>query len=682
MPKPTISIIAKNYWSADFLKSQMNDTFGDLFQFTTHSPDTNPIMPIYNSDMVLLHEPSVLEDMYRYIKCDCPTLLLRRTITASALEELRKIPARSKALVVNLNDYMARETLINIYQLGIKNIRLSTWTPDNGELPDTDYIITPRIYDFLPSSNTPKILLGSRILEIDIIMDILSYFNMDMLTTEEIVKLHMDKVPNFFHGVNHILENNRYLSVQLDLLFNNISKSIAVVDKKNIVTYVNSSFASYLGTEVNDILNNSLEDLVDLYSSLKLILSDEEISDELIDIDGQKIILNTTNLFNKSKYMGKLIKLELYDHIQLVQQKSHDKIVGRKNTAKYSFDNLIGKNSSFQKSIQLGKKVANSNSPILIYGESGTGKELMASAIHNYSNRRDKPYIAVNCGSIPNELLESEFFGYEEGAFTGSKKGGSMGLFEKANGGTIFLDEISEIPYNLQSRLLRVLQEKEIRKVGSNYNISIDVRVIAASNKDLYELAEKNGFRKDLYFRLNVFQITIPPLRKRKSDIEVLCSYFLENDFHVEASPEFFSFINNYSWPGNIRELKNLIEFAYTTGGSKICISSLPNYLKNSKNFKDIMMDPKVSLIESLVIKLIFNGVNEGTSTSRTAICDEFSDLYYDISEVEIRKILSSLEKKDFIHIPRGRSGCGLTSKGLKYMESNNFKVKNMATDL
>ncbi len=191
------------------------------------------------------------------------------------------------------------------------------------------------------------------------------------------------------------------------------------------------------------------------------------------------------------------------------------------------FSDLKGNDPNFIKSINLGKKFANSDSPILILGESGTGKELMASAIHNHSNRRNNPYVAVNCGSIPNELLESEFLDIKKVLSQAQKKGGSIGLFEKANGGTIFLDEISEIPpYNLQSRLLRVLQEQEIRKVGSNYNISIDVRVISATNRDLYKLVEENKFRKDLYYRLNVFQLNLPSLSKRKSDIELMLKHF------------------------------------------------------------------------------------------------------------------------------------------------------------
>ncbi len=400
-------------------------------------------------------------------------------------------------------------------------------------------------------------------------------------------------------------------------------------------------------------------------------MQQKEVANELIDIDNRKIIVNIDNLYNEEEYMGKVITLQSYNQVQYVQQTVHKKMFSKGNKAKYFFSDLKGNDPNFIKSIDLGKKFANSDSPILILGESGTGKELMASAIHNHSTRKNNPYVAVNCGSIPNELLESEFFGYQEGAFTGSKKGGSIGLFEKANGGTIFLDEISEIPYNLQSRLLRVLQEQEIRKVGSNYNISIDVRVISATNRDLYKLVEENKFRKDLYYRLNVFQLNLPSLSRRKSDIELMLKYFL-GEYNDKVSKEFYTFLNNYSWPGNIRELKNLVEFVIVTSEDKIDLSSLPEYLKTPDNFQDIKVSKSLSLIELLILKLIYEHELKNLSTGRTNLTDCFSNLYYEISEVKIRGILKSLEKKGLIDIPKGRSGCSVTTKGKDILLKNN----------
>lgn len=213
------------------------------------------------------------------------------------------------------------------------------------------------------------------------------------------------------------------------------------------------------------------------------------------------------------------------------------------------------------------KKISNSMSTVLITGESGTGKEMFARAIHNEGTRQGGPFVAINCGAIPYELLESELFGYVKGAFTGASPGGRMGKFELANGGTIFLDEIGDMPISLQVKLLRVLQEKKIVRIGANRPVDIDARVIASTNRDISDLIEQNKFRQDLYYRLNVIPFNIPPLRERIEDIETLVSYFVEKYsaiLHKSISyidQNVFDIFKGYSWPGNVRELENTIEF-------------------------------------------------------------------------------------------------------------------------
>lgn len=239
--------------------------------------------------------------------------------------------------------------------------------------------------------------------------------------------------------------------------------------------------------------------------------------------------------------------------------------------AYYTFDKIIGEDENFNKTVQYAKKIANSKSTILILGESGTGKEVFAQSIHNFSKKADGPFIALNCGAIPNQLIESELFGYEEGAYTGAKKGGNLGKFQLANGGTILLDEIGEMPLDMQTKLLRVLQEGVIIRIGSQKPIPVDVRIIAATNKDLRKEVELGRFRKDLFYRLNVLPLYLPPLRERKSDILLLIRYFMKNltaslnKEEVEIPKEYFKIMLNYNWPGNIRELENIVELIINT---------------------------------------------------------------------------------------------------------------------
>ena len=250
---------------------------------------------------------------------------------------------------------------------------------------------------------------------------------------------------------------------------------------------------------------------------------------------------------------------------------------------RYSFCSLIGKSKGMQEIYTLIEKVAVSKANVMIFGESGTGKELVARAIHYNSDRRDKPIIPINCGAIPENLLESELFGHEKGSFTGAVQQ-KAGLFEVANGGTLFLDEIGELPPMMQVKLLRVLQEREFRRVGGTKDVKVDVRVVTATNKDLAEAVAKGTFREDLYYRLNVICVTLPPLRERRSDIPLLIEHFFEKlsgRKEMKIEEKALRRLLDYHWPGNIRELENVIERCVVLGpAEEMTVDCLPAHLR------------------------------------------------------------------------------------------------------
>ncbi len=276
---------------------------------------------------------------------------------------------------------------------------------------------------------------------------------------------------------------------------------------------------------------------------------------------------------------AELLVKKLAEHQELVEENLS---LRHRLEDHYRFEDIIAKSSKMQRLIELIKVVGKSNATVLITGESGTGKELVARAIHSQSNRHNKPFIAVSCAALPESLLESELFGHEKGSFTGAYAQ-KKGKFEFANGGTLFLDEIGEMSANIQVHLLRVLEEKEFTRVGGNEPIKVDVRVISATNKDLRKAIEKQKFREDLYYRLNVVNIELPPLRERKEDIPLLAEHFL-NKFTSENRKEItgfssdaMEFLLNYDWPGNVRELENAIERAVILArDSLITIDDLP----------------------------------------------------------------------------------------------------------
>jgi two-component system response regulator PilR (NtrC family) len=274
------------------------------------------------------------------------------------------------------------------------------------------------------------------------------------------------------------------------------------------------------------------------------------------------------------------IKLIIKNALEKKRLREENIILKRELSTKYRLGNILGKSNQMLEIFSLIQKVANNRSTVLITGESGTGKELVARAIHFQSNQKNGPFVSVNCGGMPEGLLESELFGHVKGAFTGAIVN-KKGLFEAAHKGTLFLDEISSTPVSLQIKLLRVLQDQEVRRVGANDGTTVDVRIVAATNSDLSEAVQEGAFREDLYYRLNVIPISLPPLRERINDIPILVNHFLEiyakkNGFlemDTKPSSEVLRILSDYSWPGNVRELENVIERAVALGNG-ICLKS------------------------------------------------------------------------------------------------------------
>ncbi|MBA4537258.1 sigma-54-dependent Fis family transcriptional regulator [Bacillus aquiflavi] len=309
------------------------------------------------------------------------------------------------------------------------------------------------------------------------------------------------------------------------------------------------------------------------------ILTSDEQEQEL-HLPSLQLILYIRSIILESKRIGFLLQLE--------KRNERQPFISSDQRA---WKHLIGQSSSLKQLIHQAQVVAPTNVPVLLTGESGTGKEVFANAIHKESSRHDSPFIAINCGAIHKELIASELFGYEPGAFTGGKRDGKKGKFEEANGGTLFLDEVGEMPLELQVHLLRVLQEKEIVRLGSSRPLPVDVRIIAATNKNLTSLIDKGEFRLDLYYRLNVVELILPSLQERKEDIPLLCRYFTMNSANTHNRPvpeidrQVLAFFRHYDWPGNIRELKNIIEYAVLfCKNNRITLDSLPKKLLNNSN--------------------------------------------------------------------------------------------------
>ncbi len=334
-----------------------------------------------------------------------------------------------------------------------------------------------------------------------------------------------------------------------------------------------------IGRKLHEVLDKDPLDPANLHEAL----DDKDIT---IERDGKTLhFVLTLNAANTNDYVVTFVKTESF------HKKIH-RIIG--SEAYFTFDDIIGRVLVMQNAVSLARIAANNNSTVLLTGESGTGKEMFAQAIHNGGRRRTGPFVALNCAALPKSLIESELFGYESGTFTGARREGSAGKFELASGGTIFLDEIGDMPLDVQASLLRVLQNREVSRLGSSRATKIDVRIIAASNKNLPAAIEENAFRSDLYYRLNVFNIHIPPLRDRVADIRLLADYFLRKYANLASRPvegftdDAYRAMEEHSWRGNIRELENVIERAvYVTRSPLIDTESLPLFRTAAPGVRD-----------------------------------------------------------------------------------------------
>ncbi|CUQ16701.1 sigma-54-dependent Fis family transcriptional regulator [Clostridium baratii] len=384
--------------------------------------------------------------------------------------------------------------------------------------------------------------------------------------------------------INNILkEAYNYVGSVMD----NVDKGIITVDSDGKINNVNNLACEILNILGEDLIDEKIDTIIPGWKNIALSFEKDNYKTYIKEI---KLLSDTNNrtlitvkpIKLNEKVVGAVVTLSKKTEIQ-------DNVYTSRSAYK-TFDDILGESDAILNVITNCKIIANSPSTVLIQGESGTGKEILAQAIHNFSYRRDKKFVAINCGAIPKNLIESELFGYEEGAFTGAKKGGKLGKFEVANGGTVFLDEIGEMPLEMQVHLLRVIQEGRITRIGSEKEIPIDVRIIAATNKDLKEEIKNGTFREDLFYRLSVIPIYLPPLRERKGDVEKLIEHFLRikafklNKNVPKIDENLYNKLINYSWPGNVRELENCIENIVNLDGK---ISYQFEDEKKEKNIKE-----------------------------------------------------------------------------------------------
>lgn len=384
-------------------------------------------------------------------------------------------------------------------------------------------------------------------------------------------------------------------SEMLQLIFDSIHSGVVVTDAGGYITHLNKPYAEFLGVDPKKQIGKHCTDVIEGSRMHIVAKTGKAEMAQVHRIKGREMVIQRIPIKRNGETIGVCGQLlfkdlldvrKLFDRLSDLEDKLelYEKEIFSLRSAHYTMDSIIGKSKAMQALKKDARSAAANHLPVLITGESGTGKDLFAQAIHHASVRRLYPFVRINCSAIPKELLESELFGYSKGAFTGARTTGKQGKLELANKGTLFLDEIGDLPLEMQPKLLHVIEQKEFERVGDNTVIKADFRLVASTNQDLTEMMEKKSFRKDLFFRLNVIPLNIPPLRARKEDIISIAKHLLEKispeSVKIEFDKQAEECLMNYSWPGNVRELSNVLERVLSSlEGDTIHLYDLPYYL-------------------------------------------------------------------------------------------------------
>ncbi|RNB76005.1 AAA family ATPase [Brevibacillus panacihumi] len=670
--RPRVAIIAGSRKTAGEIVDQLNGLFGQWIDFSG--------IPIkdwgdqdIDFDMVLISTHTIfLRNTPPWIKPGTVILVIRRTLTLGSWENVMAIPTGTRLLLVNDEKDSAEEAIALLYELGARHIECVAYYPGVALSEQLPIAITPGESHLVPDYVNQIVDIGGRVVDVGTMVDMLTQLNLLNGTTRNILSRYAENIVSRSQGLELTMKGLIHTKKMLQQTLNMVQDVVIGYDQHGSITLFNQearAFFSCTAEEAQDVTRLLKQEGAECPSF------EEEWKDVLTQIKKQKVILNNQHIITNGRMTGGVLTLKVAKRVEELELKLRFQPKG--HVAKFGFHDLVTVSEKMKQIVQRAKKMASTDLNVLILGESGTGKELFAHAIHQSSKRANYPFVAVNCSALPDNLLESELFGYEDGAFTGAKKGGKPGLFEEAHKGTIFLDEIGDISPSLQSRLLRVIQQKEVLKVGGTRLFPIDVRIIAATNRDLSKLVSEGTFRDDLYYRLRVLQLDIPPLRERPEDIPYLATWFLERrGAHPGHVHQLKDALMQYPWPGNVRELENTMEYiAFMNEGSET-LEDIPPFLQGSADSLSDRMTPHPDLQElpsekreTLILQLIHQGRVNGQNTGRRALVRRARENGYVVTESDMRKALDHLRAAGLIEVTPGRAGCKLTSKGSAYLQ-------------
>ena len=649
--------------------AQLTELFGGSVVMDSCTGPEGLAEPIHNA-LVLVTSHWTYRECKQFIGASCKVVVAERTLNFAHLDKLYSIPEGSNLLIVNDARQTTEEVIELLKTIGFTNYRFVPYHPGCAPVQvPIDYVITPGETSLVPMPYPRVIDIGPRILDIASIIEVVKMLQMEEKDINKkishISAKYLSKIISLGKEIQGKNKNLNSLNSFLLEIINLVNDGIVVYDAKGVVGLINRIAMKILDltNESNIIIQSEISN-----KNLHHFLVHADLENHILHLDSATYLLSKREIGMTGHFL--LTIKNMRERINM-ENRLRSELKKQGYRAKYQFSDIIYGSKVLGDLITKSKKLAESEFNILIYGESGTGKEIFAGAIHNASLRKNGPFFAVNFSSLPDDLIESELFGYEEGAFTGAKKGGKVGLFELANQGTLFLDEIGDTSLKIQSRLLRVLQEREILKVGGTKNIPVDVRIIAATNKNLMEVMKQGRFREDLYYRIKKLYFQIPPLRQRREDILPLFKHFLvqKNGFMIPVAEEVKQLLRDYDWPGNVRELENAVEYILSlSAGDVIETSMLPEDMLGMATVPRAVPDGLVLFLLQNINR--FNAEQVLVGRKKLSLLSQ--DSPFVLSEQQLRKVLGDLAARGLVQMGRGRVGVRLTGPGRAYLEQGN----------
>lgn len=670
------------------ITNQFRDFFGQYIEVVSWCLNSEEFIPAEDCDLYVVSAPGTYDRVKSQLPPNSRAIIAERIINPTQFDALLDLRPGTKAIVIGNTQERAEFALNVIRQYGINYLDLQIYYPghhldNSGEI---QFAIITGEDRYVPEWITKVIDLGVKEIGLPTYFEIIHYLDIPPIVFGDIAQLYMKAIFDLTLRQHGVAQANSEMRRRMEVILKNVDDAILSIDTAGVIQTANPACEQLL-PEVQPLIGSSIKAAIAGIDFAQCLEYGGGISDEVVLIGDQHYLVSVNPIYRHSGAIsGAVIIVRLVSQVQKMETKVRRELTAKGNLAKYTFDKIIGDSIELQKTLNLAKRFGKVDLSILIEGESGVGKELFAQSIHNVSKRANGPFVALNFAALPEHLAESELFGYEEGAFTGAKKGGKRGLFEEAHLGSIFLDEIGDASLELQAKLLRVLEEKEVRRVGGREITPIDVRVIAATNKNLAHLVKEGKFRRDLFYRLCTLPISIPPLRNRGKDLFLLIDQFAAGMYNrrLTLEPALINMLVAYDWPGNVREVQNVVRYIcnFADKDAVVGIEDLPGYLKEAILAKPLENTPLEMIHENeyvfikqmekkgmigLIIEILRQlrrASPNGTKLGRGSLALLLEAKGIVVPYYKIRDCLRALSKRKYLDVGVTRQGVKINSQG------------------